>query len=127
MFGSAKLSVIPTTSTIASHLPRAVGLAQAIERRRGHAQPAAGAIAARRNASPPEEWPEDAIVVCSFGDASINHSVAVGAFNTAGYLDHQGTRVPVLFICEDNGLGISVPSPAGCAAVPPPSRPARAR
>ena len=28
-------------------------------------------------------WPADAIVVCSFGDASANHSTATGAINTA--------------------------------------------
>src|SRR5579872_6475698 len=34
VFGRADLSIIPQTSTIASHLPRAVGLAFALDRRR---------------------------------------------------------------------------------------------
>ncbi|HWG98026.1 MAG TPA: MFS transporter, partial [Pilimelia sp.] len=34
VFGSAELNVVPTTSTIASHLPRAVGVGFAIERSR---------------------------------------------------------------------------------------------
>ncbi|WP_456237997.1 thiamine pyrophosphate-dependent enzyme [Micromonospora narathiwatensis] len=115
VFGRADLAVIPTTSTIASHLPRAVGMGLALERLRrvgggrrpGAAVPEAGGDAA---ASP---WPPDAIVVCSFGDASVNHATAAAAFNTAGWYDHTGLRIPVLFVCEDNGLGISVRSPKG--------------
>ena len=51
--------------------------------------------------------------MCSFGDASLNHSTAQGALNAAGYTAHQGMRLPLLFVCEDNGWGISVPSPTG--------------
>lgn len=98
VFGSAAASIIPQTSTIASHLPRAVGLAFAIER------------AARQGISCP--WPRDAVVVCSFGDASANHSTATGAINAAVHASHQGVPMPIVFVCEDNGLGISVPTPA---------------
>ena len=52
-------------------------------------------------------------MVCSFGDASVNHATATAAFNTAGWCDHTGLRLPLLFVCEDNGLGISVRSPEG--------------
>ncbi|MEV6769109.1 thiamine pyrophosphate-dependent enzyme [Nocardia sp. NPDC051030] len=97
VFGSKPAHVIPQTSTIASHLPRAVGLAFAIER------------AAQLRV--PCEWPEDAVVVCSFGDASANHSTATGAINTAVHTAHQGVPLPILFVCEDNGIGISVPTP----------------
>jgi 2-oxoisovalerate dehydrogenase E1 component len=99
VFGDAALSVIPQTSTIASHLPRAVGVAFAIGRARR--------LRARTR------WPDDAVAVCSFGDASVNHSTAAGAFNTAGYCVTQGLPLPLLFVCEDNGWGISVPSPPG--------------
>ena len=58
-------------------------------------------------------WPSDAVVVCSFGDASANHSTATGAINTALNTAYQRLPVPILFVCEDNGLGISVPTPAG--------------
>ena len=51
--------------------------------------------------------------MCSFGDASANHSTAVGAINTALATAFRGLPVPILFVCEDNGLGISVPTPAG--------------
>ncbi|MEU1961320.1 transketolase C-terminal domain-containing protein [Nocardia sp. NPDC019304] len=97
VFGSADANVIPQTSTIASHLPRAVGLAFAIDR------------AARLDVPCP--WPADAVVVCSFGDASANHSTAAGAINAAIHTARQGIAMPILFVCEDNGIGISVPTP----------------
>nr|WP_280417562.1 thiamine pyrophosphate-dependent enzyme [Nocardia carnea] len=97
VFGSAAAHIIPQTSTIASQLPRAVGLAFAIDR------------AARLGLDCP--WPRDAVVLCGFGDASANHSTATGAINTAVYTAHLGVPVPVLFVCEDNGIGISVPTP----------------
>ncbi|WP_433733704.1 thiamine pyrophosphate-dependent enzyme [Nocardia sp. CA-129566] len=97
VFGSKPASVIPQTSTIASHLPRAVGLAFAIER------------ASRLGVAC--EWPSDSVVICSFGDASANHSTATGAINAAIHTAHQGVALPLLFVCEDNGIGISVPTP----------------
>ncbi|GAA4700774.1 thiamine pyrophosphate-dependent enzyme [Phytohabitans rumicis] len=123
VFGNAELNVIPTTSTIASHLPRAVGVAFAIERLR-RLSPAARPLRGHRPALDGQSpWPSDAIAVCSFGDASINHASAVAAFNTAGWCDHAGLRIPVLFVCEDNGLGISVRSPAGWVAASLRARP----
>jgi 2-oxoisovalerate dehydrogenase E1 component len=98
LFGGKALGIIPQTSTIASHLPRAVGLAYALgwKQRQGLTQE-----------------PADALVLCSFGDASINHSTALGAFNAAGWVTHQSQPLPLLFVCEDNGLGVSVRSPPG--------------
>ena len=102
VFGHADLHIIPTTSTIASHLPRALGLAFSLDR------------AARLGAA--ARWPADAIVVVSLGDASVNHSTAVGALNTAGYCAYQRLPLPLLIVCEDNGIGISVRTPAGWVA-----------
>ncbi|HRV69026.1 MAG TPA: thiamine pyrophosphate-dependent enzyme [Marmoricola sp.] len=99
VIGHPKLTILPQTSTIASHLPRAVGMAFTID---------------RRVVETP--WPEDAVVVASIGDASLNHSTALGALNAAGYLTHQGAPVPLLTVCEDNGIGISVPTPKGWTA-----------
>jgi 2-oxoisovalerate dehydrogenase E1 component len=99
VFGSEALAVIPQTSTIASHLPRAVGVAFAIDR------------AARLGV--PGRWPADAVVVASFGDASANHSTAAGAINTACHCAYQHLPLPLLLICEDNGIGISVRTPPG--------------
>ncbi|MGE0711309.1 MAG: thiamine pyrophosphate-dependent enzyme [Planctomycetota bacterium] len=99
VWGSQELWVPPQTSTIASQLPKALGTALAIER--GH----------RLELEMPV--PEDAIVLCSFGDASLNHSTAQGAFNATAYTAYQRIPLPLLFVCEDNGLGISVPTPPG--------------
>jgi 2-oxoisovalerate dehydrogenase E1 component len=99
VFGNPDLAVIPQTSTIASHLPRAVGVAFAIGR------------APRLGVS--TRWPLDALAICSFGDASLNHSTAVGALNAASYCVYRGLPLPLLLLCEDNGWGISVPTPEG--------------
>ena len=99
VFGNHALAVIPQTSTIASHLPRAVGIAFALER-------------AKRLGLEPA-WAPDAVVVCSFGDASLNHATAQAALNSAAHLAYQGLPLPLLYVCEDNGLGISVRSPQG--------------
>jgi 2-oxoisovalerate dehydrogenase E1 component len=97
VFGSLTLSIPPQTSTIASQLPKAVGMAFALER--------AKRLALAHHA------PDDAIVVCSFGDASANHSTATGAIHAASWASFQGAPMPILFVCEDNGIGISVPTP----------------
>ncbi|MFC0533172.1 thiamine pyrophosphate-dependent enzyme [Phytohabitans kaempferiae] len=123
VFGNADLNVVPTTSTVASHLPRAVGVGFAIERLRRLGPATRPLRAARPQLDAESPWPADAIAVCSFGDASINHASAVAAFNTAGWCDHAGLRLPVLFVCEDNGLGISVRSPSGWVEAALRSRP----
>ena len=102
VWGSKPLWVLPQTSTIASHLPKALGTAMAIE----HA----------RRIGQPRPVPDDSLVVCSFGDASSNHATAQTAFNAAAWASYQGLPAPVLFVCEDNGIGISVRTPAGWIA-----------
>lgn len=97
VWGSDVLNIPPQTSTIASHLPKAMGMAFFLKRRR-----ALGTDHA---------YPSDCIVVCSFGDASANHSTAVGAINAAAWVAYQHLPMPVLFVCEDNGIGISVHTP----------------
>ncbi|MEM7155892.1 MAG: thiamine pyrophosphate-dependent enzyme [Myxococcota bacterium] len=99
VFGSRQLWIPPQTSTVASQLPKAVGMAFALKR------------ATRLGVN--EELPGDAIVMVSFGDASANHSTATGAINAACYISHMDLPVPLLFVCEDNGLGISVRTPPG--------------
>jgi len=99
VFGSKALGIIPSTSTIASQLPRALGLAFALERK------------PRMRLA--HDLPADAIAVVSFGDASLNHSTALGTLNAAGWTLHQNLPLPLLFVCEDNGLGISTRTPEG--------------
>jgi len=111
VFGSKALAIIPQTSTIGSHLPRAVGLAVAIGW--GRADGSDHSTADSPAADSSKRWPADSVVVCSFGDASLNHSSAQGAINWACHTAVQGHPVPMLFVCEDNGLGISVPTPKG--------------
>lgn len=100
VLGSKALSIPPQTSTIASHLPKAIGAAYSV-------------ASAERHDPEHREFPEDAIVMCSFGDASANHSTAQGAFNTAQWTCFQSIPLPLLFVCEDNGIGISVKTPTG--------------
>src|SRR5690606_10337592 len=57
--------------------------------------------------------PDDSIAICSFGDASANHATAQTAFNAAQWTAYQKLPAPVLFVCEDNGIGISVKTPPG--------------
>jgi 2-oxoisovalerate dehydrogenase E1 component len=98
VLGSRALMIPPQTSTIASHLPKAIGAAYSVG-------------AARRHRPEHALMADDALVICSFGDASANHSTAQGAFNTAGWTSYQSIPLPLLFVCEDNGIGISTKTP----------------
>jgi len=93
VIGSKPLYIPPQTSTIASHLPKAVGAAFSIplSRKLKHAERA---------------LPDDSVVLCSFGDASSNHSTAQGAINAAAWTAFRNAQLPIVFICEDNGFGI---------------------
>jgi len=97
VWGSRQLWVPPQTSTIASHLPKSAGMAFALRlaRRIGRA----------------EDLADDSIVACTFGDASANHATALAGINSALYAVRRGGTAPVLFVCEDNGIGISVDTP----------------
>lgn len=108
VWGSVPLWILPQTSTIASHLPKAVGTAIGLQRAR-HLRSTIGESAEGK--LPPV--PDDSIVICSFGDASTNHSTAQGAINAAAWAAYQKLPCPVLFVCEDNGIGISVRTPPG--------------
>ncbi len=98
VWGSKSMWVPPQTSTIASHLPKAYGMAYSL--RRAHRLDVENGIGA------------DAIVLCSFGDASANHATALAGINSARYAVRRGGEVPIVFLCEDNGIGISVETPA---------------
>jgi 2-oxoisovalerate dehydrogenase E1 component len=99
VFGSVPLFIPPETSTIASHLPKALGAAISITR--------------ANELYLPSKLPRNAVILCSFGDASINHASAQATLNAAAWVGQQSYPLPLIFICEDNGLGISVPTPEG--------------
>jgi len=60
VLGGRDIMTSPQTSTIASHLPKAVGAAHSLCLGQG-------------------DLPSDSVILCSFGDASSNHSTAQGA------------------------------------------------
>ncbi len=97
VWGSRNLWVPPQTSTIASHVPKAVGAAFSLVR--------------ARRMGVETGLPDDAIVACTFGDASANHASALTGITAARYGLRRGNPLPILFVCEDNGLGISVDTP----------------
>ena len=99
VFGSTALWMPPQTSTIASHVPKAMGTAFAMERAKRLGQPL--------------PFPEDSIVVCTFGDGALNHASALAGMNAGAWAAYQNLPMPVLFVCEDNGVGISVQTPPG--------------
>lgn len=100
VLGSKPLMIPPQTSTIASHLPKALGAAYSIG-------------LARRRAPEHRCLARDGLAMVSFGDASANHSTAQGAINAAGWTSFQGVPLPLLMVCEDNGIGISTKTPVG--------------
>jgi 2-oxoisovalerate dehydrogenase E1 component subunit alpha len=80
-YGCPELRIISTSNVIATHLLHAVGVAHA---------------ARYRN--------EPAVAVTTFGDGS----TSAGAFHEA--LNWAGVhKLPVVFVCENNGYAISVP------------------
>ncbi len=100
VLGSKTLFIPPQTSTIASHLPKAVGAAYSTD-------------LAKRLEPSQMQMQTDSVVLASFGDASANHSTSQGAFNTACWSAYQNIPMPIVFICEDNGIGISTKTPGG--------------
>lgn len=80
-FSSAVLRLGSISSEVGAHLPHAVGAAYA-SKVRG----------------------EDAVALCWFGDGAASEGAAHEAMNFAGV-----HRLPVVFVCENNGLAISVP------------------
>lgn len=109
VFGSVPLNIPPQTSTIASHLPKALGAALSITR--------AKELAIDSNLA------ADSVILCSFGDASTNHASTQTTLNACSWLSQQNYPVPLIFICEDNGIGISVPTPGNWIEISVSARP----
>ena len=97
VFGSVPLFIPPQTSTIASHLPKALGTALSLKR--------------AKDLNYSGRLDPDSVILCSFGDASANHASAQTTFNACSWIAQQNYPLPIVFICEDNGIGISVRTP----------------
>jgi 2-oxoisovalerate dehydrogenase E1 component len=80
-WGSPELNVISGSSPIATHIPHAAGIAKAFQHRR-----------------------EDKVAVCYFGDGAASKGDFHESLNFAGI-----HRLPIVFVCENNGYAISVP------------------
>lgn len=97
VFGSVPLNIPPQTSTIASHLPKALGTAVSLTR--------------AKELGVKSYLHHDSVVLCSFGDASLNHAAAQTTLNACSWISKSSYPLPIVFVCEDNGIGISVPTP----------------
>jgi 2-oxoisovalerate dehydrogenase E1 component len=96
VWGSAPLWVPPQTSTIASHLPKAVGLGVRIAR-----------AATGSTADLPRRDRRCAVVRRRVREPCDG----AGRLQCRALSRKRGVPVPVLFLCEDNGIGISVATP----------------
>ncbi|GAA1626236.1 2-oxoisovalerate dehydrogenase E1 component [Actinoplanes couchii] len=136
IFGNPALHLIPALSAGGSHLPRAAGLAHALTRSGssggssdgrsgsfegssdGRSGPLEGSSDRRsgllEGSSDGRAWPDDAIVVASFGDGAPGRAGGVAGLDVAGRLDFAGQRVPLLLVCEDDTPG--GPDPDGWTA-----------
>ena len=84
VLGSKSLNIPPQTSTIASHLPKSVG--------------AALSIPLTERIGLASQMPLDSVVLCNFGDASVNHASAQTAINAATWAAYQQVPMPLVFI-----------------------------
>jgi 2-oxoisovalerate dehydrogenase E1 component alpha subunit len=87
-FGSRRLRIVPTASTVCNHLPEAVGAAYAARLRK-----------------------EPAVVVAYFGEGASSEGDFHAAMNFAGVF-----KTPTLFVCQNNQYAISVPRQAQTAS-----------
>ena len=102
VFGHPALSVIPQTSTIASHLPRAVGSAFAIDR--------------ARRIGVDIRWPRRRCRGLQLRRCEPEPLHGRRCAQHGWLLRRLGLPIPLLFVCEDNGFGISVRTPFGWVA-----------
>ncbi len=99
-WGQRALHIASTSSPTGTQFLQSVGCAEAGMR--------AGRDAAMRDAVEPFE--DDEIVLCTSGEGQTSEGEFWEALNTACNL-----KLPVLFVVEDNGYAISVPSEIGIA------------
>jgi len=107
-YGSVEHHFHTISSTLATQMPQAVGVAYAIKLRHRLAAAAAAPAAAGGTTSRRHEGadtPVPNVVACFFGDGASSEGDAHAAFNFAPVL-----RTPTLFLCRNNGYAISTPA-----------------
>ncbi len=97
------LAVFPYPATPGGTLPRALGIAWSVGRARQ----------VPKRLRTPSPWPRDAVVVAGFGDGTASHTVTMGTVAAARRAAEQGLDLPLLLVCEDNGLAHSARTPTG--------------
>ena len=101
VLGSQPLFIPPQTSTIASHLPKAVGAAFSIGIARTLKLEDTRAAARFDRPAPASATPRPTI------------RPRRARSTRAAWAAYQGTPMPLVFLCEDNGIGISTRTPRG--------------
>jgi 2-oxoisovalerate dehydrogenase E1 component len=102
-FGHPALAVVPHTSSLGGHLPRAVGIAWSLGRQ--------GKVPERLRV--PLAWPDDALAVVAFDEVVANHSTATGAVNSACWASWRRIPLPLLLVCEDEAAVSGPPAMRG--------------
>ncbi|MBR0678869.1 thiamine pyrophosphate-dependent dehydrogenase E1 component subunit alpha [Roseomonas eburnea] len=95
------VGMLGANGVVGAGIPIACGAAQAIRLRRAvrSAEAAARLAGGQRNREPAGAEEDDAIVACFFGDGAVNRGPFLEGMNWAALY-----RLPVLFVCEDNGF-----------------------
>ena len=66
------------------------------------------------NSSVPSSDPSSTTISSNLSSSSsLDKTSITSGINTSRWIKSIGGNVPIVFICEDNGLGISVPTPKG--------------
>ncbi len=95
------VGMLGANGVVGAGIPIACGAAQAIRLKQAARSAQGGARAAgeHRSREPAGPDDDDAIVACFFGDGAVNRGPFLEGMNWAALY-----RLPVLFVCEDNGF-----------------------
>lgn len=108
------VGMLGANGVVGAGIPIACGAAQAIRLRKA-VRSAQRGQRSREPAGPDDD--EDAIVACFFGDGAVNRGLFLEGMNWAALY-----RLPVLFVCEDNGFAAFTRNRAVTAGAGPAAR-----
>lgn len=113
------VGMLGANGVVGAGIPIACGAAQAIRLRKAARSAQGGSRVAGEHRSRESAGPddEDAIVACFFGDGAVNRGPFLEGMNWAALY-----RLPVLFICEDNGFAAFTRNSAVTAGPGPAAR-----